>query len=119
MAAEKILHGRSCAPIRNKRNRDSCGLLKQKAADMSGRPDTCGTDNGFVHSQPGHELIEIFRWNCLFRDDQLWAAWQQNHRLQILEQVVMKIIDRTVKYVGAPIADPDGVTVGRGANDTF
>ena len=65
---------------------------------------------------PGHQLLELVRRQILLGDHELRIDRDQPDRLEVLLQVVVQIVDDAAD-VGVPLADVDGVAVGRSARD--
>src|SRR5262249_19758219 len=55
---------------------------------------------------------------CLSRNDPLWSICEQRDRLEIFDYVVLETITRAVENMRLPMADADGVTIGRCTRDT-
>src|SRR5262245_11778938 len=66
--------------------------------------------------EPGDQLSQVGCRQVLSRHDDIGIARQAGDRLEILQHVVWERIDRSIHDVGRPVADADGVTVGRGAH---
>ena len=67
--------------------------------------------------QPGDQLLEVVRRQGLATNDQLRVGRDQHDRLEILLQVVVAADRSAVADMGVPLADVDGVAVGRRARD--
>ena len=65
---------------------------------------------------PGDQLVERVRRQILLGDHELRIDRDQPDRLEILLQVVVQVVDDAAD-VGVPLADVDGVAVGRRARD--
>jgi hypothetical protein len=59
------------------------------------------------------ELLEVRRREILAGDEDHRVAGEPRNRIEVLEEIVFKRIDRAVRNVGAEMADTDGVAVGR------
>ena len=62
--------------------------------------------------QPGQQFIERFRRHVVLADDDHRVARQQRHRLEIVNQIVTELVDRTIADMGAEMAERDRVAVG-------
>jgi hypothetical protein len=65
---------------------------------------------------PGDQRLEVVGRQRLLADQKLRIVRDQPDRLEIGLQIVIEIVDDAAD-VGVPLADVDGVAVGRGAGE--
>jgi hypothetical protein len=120
LPGHQVLHGQAGAAIRHHLEAGADGVLKEDAADVAG-----GTHAGValrdlvrVGLQPGDEPHEIVRRHGFLGHDQERLGRDQRNGFEVLQQVELEGIDRAARDVGPPLADAEGVAVGRRARDT-
>ena len=91
-------------------------LLQQNAGDLRRGVlvDELGLARIGLH--PGDELVELVRRQVFLGDQELRVDRDQPDRLEVLLQIVVEVVDDAAD-VGVPLADVDGVAVGRRARD--
>ena len=116
LADDQIGHGGTGAAIGNEVDLLAGRLLEQNAAHVRRRVLVDEVDLAGVGLHPGDEIFQIVGRKIFLRDHQLRIDRDQPDRLEILLQVVVELVDDAAD-VRVPLADVDGVAVGRGARD--
>ena len=113
---DQIGHGRAGAAIGNEQHFGVGELLQQQPAHLRRRVlvDEFGVAGILLH--PGDQRFEIVRRQRLLGDQKLRIVRDQPDRLEIGLQIVIEIVDDAAD-MGIPLADVDGVAVGRGARE--
>ena len=116
LAGDQIGHGRAGAAIGNEKYFGVGELLQQQPAHLRRRilVDELGVAGILLH--PGDQRFEIVRRQRLLGDQKLRIVRDQPDRLEIGLQIVIEIVDDAAD-MGVPLADVDGVAVGRGARE--
>ena len=119
LARDKIVQCGPGATVRHILQGDVGRGFESKAGDVTARARTSGAGGGRLRPrlQPCQQLRQRFRRNSVLADDDHGIARQQHYRLQIVDEVAAKLVDRAVGDVGAETAEAHGVAVGRRVHD--
>ncbi len=116
LPGDQIGHGRAGAAIGNEQHLGVGELLQQQSAHLRRRVlvDEFGVAGMRLH--PGDQRFQVVRRQRLLGDQKLRIVRNQPDRLEIGLQIVVEIVDDAAD-MGVPLADVDGVAVGRGARE--
>lgn len=119
-ARHQILHRRAEASIGYERKARAGFLLEEDADEMrvAAHAASPGRRLVRVRLEPGDQLPQILRRHGLPCDDQHRFGDQQRDRLEILQQVALKRIDRAIENVRSPVAEDERVAIACRASDS-
>ena len=116
LARDQIGHGGAGAAIGNEQHFGVREFFEQKPAHLRRRVlvDEFGVAGILLH--PGDQRFQIVGRQRLLGDQKLRIVRDQPDRLEVGLQIVVEIVDDAAD-MGVPLADVDGVAVGRGARE--
>ena len=116
MAGQEIGHRGTGAAIGDELDLRAGELLQQDAGHLRRRVLVDEGGLAGIGLQPGDQRLEVVRRQRLLADQELRIDGNQADRLEVLLQVIGEGIDHAAN-MGVPLADVDGVAIGRGARD--
>ena len=120
LSGDEILQRRSRAAVGNELKLGADRILEIDAGKVrtGADPGGAGGDLAAVGLDPGDQLAQALGRHRVLGDDHHRIAADQADRVEVVDEIELKRVDRAVDHMRAQMADADRIAVGRRSHRT-